>query len=355
MAIVGALLLAELSARWVGPEIPRVAGSEERVYIKADQLYGHGGHMDLVFLGASETAGGLLPGVVDKEVTGLSGAYNAALVGAPPSTNAIWFKRVVDPPVHPDVAVIGMLPMAASRIDVKADPAAKNVAAYQAAFDIIDPGGLGSIAWRLRQRSALIRYRTELRQPVLLFKGIGRATQDLVGDEADDAKDPANDAKGIDAETETDPKAVARNTAPTGEILDYRQASLPVTKDDVGAAIYKIFEDGTPYYSLLARLVDTLRSHGTVPVIALAPIDRKPLIAGGVDFVRLDRLATELARWGADHGVPVLDTFTSTWPSDLFHDRNHLDLAGAKRWSVEVGTWLDQLCRQHELGSACTS
>ena len=59
-------------------DLPRVAGADERVQIKADDIDQRGsGNTDVVFLGSSETAGGLVPGVVDKSATHLDGAYTA--------------------------------------------------------------------------------------------------------------------------------------------------------------------------------------------------------------------------------------------------------------------------------------
>jgi hypothetical protein len=53
--------------------------------------------------------------------------------------------------------------------------------------------------------------------------------------------------------------------------------------------------------------------------------------------------------------VPVLNEFTEDWASDLFHDRNHLDAAGAEKLSDQVGTWLQGLCTAGDLHEGCGS
>ena len=55
----------------------------------------------------------------------------------------------------------------------------------------------------------------------------------------------------------------------------------------------------------------------------------------------------------ADHDVALLDEFTAPWPSDLFHDRNHLDVDGAAELSRVVGDWLAELCGEDRLPGAC--
>src|SRR4051812_28137267 len=96
VAVVLALLTGELFARVVGPDLPSIAGTDQESVIKADQMRARGGaRTDLVFVGASETAAGLVPAAVDAATTRFAGAYNAALRGASPGTNAAWTRRVV--------------------------------------------------------------------------------------------------------------------------------------------------------------------------------------------------------------------------------------------------------------------
>ena len=85
VAVVIALLAAEGVARVVGPDLPSIAGTDQESVIKADQMSArHGRRTDLVFVGASETAAGLVPATVDQASSSFTGAYNAALRGASP-------------------------------------------------------------------------------------------------------------------------------------------------------------------------------------------------------------------------------------------------------------------------------
>lgn len=367
VCVIAALVLGELFAAWVGPHIPRKSGAEERAFIKADQMY-RLGRTDVLILGSSETAGGLLPETIDSKAPQLTGVYNGALAGTELPLYQEWAERVAMPALHPKVVVIGLVPMSVYRyggnlstadlrqvlhdqgIDLKhlpTNPNAEADASYQSAFDQIDPGGLGSIGWKLRRYSALIRYRPYLRQPSLLIGGLRGALG--LGEQRDDTPHP----NGIDWKTETDPRVVAKNTAPTGEVYDYQTRSTAVTTDPLGAAIYRVIARGRPDFTKLDALVKSIRSRGATPVVALAPIDRTVLKASGLDFGRFDALVAQIQQWGSRHRVPVNDAFTSDWSADDFHDRTHVDLAGARRWSDQVGTWLSGLCRDGTLTGAC--
>jgi hypothetical protein len=351
LVVVAVLGAGELGARWVGPSLPRKAGSEERLLIKSDQIYDRGrGSTDVVILGSSETAGGLIPSAMTDGATGLDGIYNAGLSGSELGFVERWARRIVVPNLRPKVAVIGILPMSVQRVEFSGgEGQVQAIEAYESALDQVDPGGIGSITWRLRQESALIRYRAYLRSPSLTARGIAIA---LRGGKHVTAEDRAKDAT-MDWTTETDPDRVARNTGADGEVYDYRRPSVPMDGDPLGAKIYERFAQSPTDFGELASLVASLRDQGVTPVIAIAPVDRARLEGGGADLGPLDALARRIEAWGEARGVPVDDQFTEDWDPAGFHDRNHLALTGARRWSAEVGAWLGDLCRDHRLGDAC--
>lgn len=346
VVIVGVLVVAELGARTVGPNIPRKSGSEERAYIKADQMYRRG-QTDVAFVGASETAGGIIPSVVMRQVPSLDGGYNAALSGASLEVTEAWTRKVVIPALDPKVVVVGFIPGVAIdyrklNFDVPDDPSP----AYQSAFDIIAPGGLGTFGWKLRQRSALIRYRPELREPTDVLKGIRNTLSGGIEQEK-----PRDDRR-LDFQKETHPELVKANTEPTGEILDYRAQSVP--GDDTLAAAAFTYLGSRPFYpDELKALIDTIRAGGAEPVIAVAPIDRERLLAAGSDLSNMDDLLAEEQAWFEEQGVPVFSEFDTEWPADHFHDREHVAEIGARRWSKELGEWLEQQCQDDTLGDAC--
>lgn len=352
--VVVVLLAGEAGARFIGPSIPRTAGSEERMLIKADQIFDRGtSATDVVVIGSSESAGGLAPATIDAQVPGLHGVYNAALVGPTMTLTRDWVRRVVVPHLKPKVAVIGMLPLSVLDEAFVArtsglDEQRQAIAAYRSALDQVDPGGMRGLGWELRQRSALIRYRPYLRSPTLVARGLATALRG--GPEpVPDAPDPA-----FDWLTETDPARVEANTGSTGQIYDYLRPSAPVTADAIGARLYELFGTAGTDFTQLAALVDWLEARGVTPVIAIAPVDRAPLIGGGADLAPLDRVAAEIERWGAARGIPVNDQFTEAWDSALFHDRNHLDERGAEAWSAVVGRWLGDLCDAGDLEGCAT-
>ncbi|MFN8016559.1 MAG: hypothetical protein U0P45_00385 [Acidimicrobiales bacterium] len=348
--IVAVILLANAAAAVIGPNIPRRSGSEERAFIKADQMYRRSGPTAVAFLGSSETAGGIVPSTVAAHAPDLDGGvYNAALAGTFLPTYRDWADEVVVPTLDPDVVVIGMLPMTVADIPAKEGPLAgytKARRAYLSAIDQISGGELGRVGWEARQRSALVRYRPWLRQPQLLAKGIRNT---LTGEEPKGR--PAG--TGMDWSKETNPATVAANTGPDGEVFDYHQQSLPVDADPLGAAIYRAFAQGTEDLVPLERFTAHLQARGVTPVVLLLPVDRGPLAKGGADLATLDGWARDVEAWGKEHGVPVRDEFTKDWSSDLFHDRNHLDEAGAEQLSTVVGRWLQDLCDQGAIADAC--
>ncbi len=343
VVVVAVLLAGEVGARIVGPEIPRKAGSEERLLIKSDQVFDRGtGSTDVIVLGSSETAGGLVPSIADAEVAGLDGMYNAALSGASVELTHEWADRVVAPHLQPEVAVIGMLPIAVLSGDFVSDQRGlaepqEAIDAYRAALDQVDPGGFRGTGWELRQRSALVRWRPYLRSPSQVARGVSGVFGHGPTEEPDDGRP-------VDWRTETDPARILASTGPDGAIADYHSSSLPVDEDPIGAALYDTFAKGTVDLSALQDLVDGLRDRGITPVIALAPVDRLPLIGGGADLAPLDDLVADIEAWAAERDVPVDDQVTETWSPELFHDRNHLDEDGAAEWSAHVGRWLQDLC-----------
>lgn len=345
--IVVVLVAAEVAAGVVGPNVPRTSGSEERAFIKADQLYRRSGSTDVVILGSSETAGGLVPSEMAKAAPDIDGIYNAALAGTFLPTYRDWADQVVIPAVDPKVVVIGMLPMAVGDIGAKRSASyTKPRAAYLSAFDQITGGKLGSAGWKLRQRSALIRYRPYLRQPNLLAKGV-KAT--VTGDDSPSAQQGTE----LDWKKETDPDRVKANTGPDGEVYDYRSQSLPTEADPIGAAIYQQFAQGSLDLTDLEAFVADLEARDIQPVIVMLPVDRGPLTRGGADLDRLDEWTRATRKWADANDVPMRDEFTKDWASDLFHDRNHLDEAGATKLSEIVGRWLQELCTNGDLHADC--
>ncbi len=345
ITVVAVVLLANAAAAVIGPNIPRQSGTEERAYVKADQIYGRSGPTDVAIFGSSETAGGLIPDEIESQAPALDGVYNAALPGSSLGLMEDWADRVVDPQLHPKIAIIGMLPISVIAVDPEIDPSGGSQAAldaYESAIDQINSGTFGPLSWTLRQRSALIRYRPLLRSPSATWAGI-KAT--VTGDEPDDGSGPGK----MDFRTETNPLRVKENTAPDGEILDDRDQSIPLDTDPIAGALYRKFAEYPTDLDSLESFVDSLRSQGITPVIAIGPVDRTVLEASDADLPHFDAIADEVQAWGEANGVPVHSSFGETWDPALFHDRNHLAEAGARRWSQEVGTWLDGLCEQGDI------
>lgn len=347
LVVIGAVLLAEVGARIVGPNVPRQSGSEERAYVKADQIYSRKGPTDLVILGSSESGAGLIPSTILKEATSLHGGYNASLVGAPLGITREWASRVVLPQLDPKVVVVGIFPSAVVDLTgLKTDPKDHTIAAYRSAFDLIDPGGLGSLGWKLRQESALIRYRPYLRKPADVWEGL-RTTVSGGADQPD--------PKGLtmDARTETDPAKVKALTAADGEILEYRQPSPEGTSNAVAVAAFTQVAKLPLDFRPLGALFDEIEASGARPVLAVAPIDRGVLERDGARLDGIDGIEHRLQAWAARRDIPVFSEFSQSWQASWFNDRQHVSDAGAEQWSKELGTWLQEQCTSGTLGDAC--
>ena len=347
IVVVAAVLLAEVGARIVGPNIPRRSGSEERAYVKADQIYSRSGPTDLVILGSSESGAGLIPSTILREATSLHGGYNASLVGAPLDITQEWASRVVLPQLDPKVVVVGIFPTAVVDLSgIETDPTDRTLAAYRSAFDLIDPGGLGSWGWKLRQESALIRYRPYLRKPTDAWEGL-RTT--LSG--GTDAPDP----KGLtmDARTETDPAKVKALTASDGEILEYREPSPVGTSNAVAVAAFSQVSKLPLDLGPLGDLFDEIEASGAAPVLAIAPIDRAVLERDGARLDGVDGFEQQLTDWAKANDIPVFSEFSQAWQASWFNDRQHVSEAGAQQWSKELGTWLEQECTSGSLVDDC--
>lgn len=339
MAVVGALALAELTARVVGPELPRVAGTDEESVLKAGDMEDRAGQTtEVVFLGASETAAGLLPGPLDQASARFTGAYNAALRGASPATNEAWSRRVVVPRLHPEVAVVGLLPAELAVLDGEAaDFADRSDASYASAIDEVDPDLLGRVEDAVADRSALVRHRTELRRPTLLFDGIRAVAT----------------GNPVELRPELDPAVVRAKMAATGESLEYAEVPEVAQADpELGRALDDVAR-GRFDLDHLEDLLRSLQAEGVDPVLATAPTDRTLLAASGVDLAAFDAVIDRVEALADRLGVPVVDGFRADYPTALFHDKQHLATPGAQRWSAEVGAALDRLCAAGRLPRAC--
>lgn len=344
-AILVTLVVGELAARWIGPRIPRVAGTEERVYVKDDQMRGIGsGHTDVVVLGSSDAAGGMVPGTIARHAPQLSGIYNAALAGSELPIVRRWSDRVVLPTLRPRVAVVAMSPLLVLRYPADLPrPNGDAATAYAIAIDQVAPGSLGGVGRTLRNHSALLRWRPWIRDPILAGRGLGRALGITTAP-------PMGPVENMDFKTERDPRVVRASTRSTGEVLDYRQPSPPVESDPIAAAIFGLGSKLSLDLKPLDALIGELRASGVQPVIALAPIDREVLVGSGVDLARIDEVVVpSIERYARRQHIPIRDDYTSTWDRTDFHDRTHVDAAGAERWSRNVGLWLAGLCRTGDL------
>lgn len=169
MLLVG----AEASVRALAPVLPTPlewpSWEMQNKVREMDGLAADGVRADVVFLGSSSVNNGIDPSLIQREL-GVRG-FNAAINGADLRVTDWWARNVVLPKLRPRAVVIGMT-------------------SYELEDNFGIPGGLyekvrDSAAGRrvagrgpgrklqsfFEQRSALIRYRAVLRQPVSALRG----------------------------------------------------------------------------------------------------------------------------------------------------------------------------------------
>ncbi len=340
LAIVAAgLVAANLFAAAIGPDLPKLAGTDEETLVKEGDIQDQaGGRTDVVALGASETAAGIDPKALDEASSRFTGAYNAAMRGASPATNQQWANRVVGPDLQPKVAVVGLLPWTLAELEGDgADFQDRSDDAYAAAIDEVDPGRLGRVEQALEDHVPLFRYRHELRSPSNVLNGLRTWA---TGKEA-------NVAPSLD------PATIRRNIASSGQSLEYLARPEVQSPDpQLGRELTKV-SNGRFDLEPLEDLLRSLQRQGIEPVLALAPTDRATLQASGLDFARIDQVAADAIAIAERLDVPVMDKFRGVYGTDQFHDKEHLNQQGAQRWSRELGAWLDELCDTGTLGDDC--
>src|SRR5690606_22650862 len=110
---------------------------------------------DVAFVGTSQTAEGVDPVRFADRASGHPATYNAAVLAGYPAVSARFVPEEVLPRLDPDVVVFGLSPF---------DLTAGEEAPYDEA-KATSPSWLAGLDRRLSAVSALVRYRTVLRDP----------------------------------------------------------------------------------------------------------------------------------------------------------------------------------------------
>jgi len=296
--LIGVLVVvavAEVAARIAeaaGP--PALRWYDASTQLKVEQMDALGG-AEVVFAGTSMVWQGFDP-VTYVENSGRS-AFNAGLAGGVPVVMEPWLLDEVIPRTHPDTVVWGL-----SSLDFSASYGADNLDRYLDALET-RPGNLAAVERSTAELSALVRYRTVLREPSSLLGNEKRRIDDdfaaaerILGD------------NGVRRDFAEDTSERRRET------LEARVRDFTLDGDDI-AAIY--------------RTVRAMQAMGIEVVFAEMPVpDRFVLVhpSGDDDLAQVHEATVALA----DRlGVEVIDLRAGFTDAD-FVDFTHLNETGSQ-------------------------
>ena len=326
--IVAIVLLAELTARVLSPYLlPPTSPGAGEVVVKDRQLAALAPTTQVFFLGDSTMDAGVDPSAFTDESVHFSSAYNASLMGARLPSQRIWTGRVLRDHT-PQLVVQAATPTLVSSLGVSPD----DVSAYDAVLSYNLRQLDGDIWFDLGERagdvSALVRYRSSLRNPRLL----AGAAWDRVsgGPELPKAERPEGFWE--------------RFTTPAGQNTNFGQQ---VAKADNLGGLFDALRrllDGRYDTKPLETLLEGYADRGIPAVVVVPPVSEPLFAAGGVSIAEWRAAAARIVAAGAEHGVPVLDYTSRTYAPELFADPLHLNTNGARRFSADLARDIDALC-----------
>jgi len=336
--VVVVLLAAEGGVRWLEPALPAREHSE--VFYKRDQyrsLAHKGASLDVVGVGASMMDAGFDPATFDQRSTRFRGSYNGSIRGAESTLMDEWVNRSLAPEHRPRLIILGIHPLQVGKAKGALDELnlltskGIDVAIRQTTVRRWSPLQEDAEHW-----SALVRQRSLFFRPGVIVRAV---------------RDRVEGRTAASQQEEQNPTFWSRNM--TGRGYNAQYASQPdeaTTDTNMASLLNKLYGGGYDLGGLEATLRG-LRRPGTQVVLVLTPMDRTTLIASGWNPVPYAKASADIALLTRRLGVPMLDLSDRVWESSLFHDKLHLDQAGADRFSAEVADWVNQLCTDWALRS----
>jgi hypothetical protein len=319
LALVGVVMVlvvlgAEAGARALSPYLdePLVWG-DRATQVKVAQIEARG-CADVVIAGNSMARDGIQPAIVDADL-GVA-TYNAALDAAGPALIDRWLSDEVVPELDPTTVVL-----AVSSIDLNGAGAAAAAAAESYDDSIMGRDDLvGELGAWATEHSDLVRYRTELRQPTVVWAALGRAVRD----------EPV-------PHISTD--GIAGIIGADGEGLSRRDLEFTGTSVSAAFARDQLLNDfaiGSSQVQSMRALLTELDDDDTDVVVVILPVTDEyvELHPGGADdFEAFLATVDEVA---ADTGTDVVDLHDAGYADELFADTHHLNGAGSERLSREL-------------------
>ncbi|MBK9178110.1 MAG: hypothetical protein IPM45_00820 [Acidimicrobiales bacterium] len=314
------LLLAEGAARVLAPYLPEPPLWHDRATaVKAsqmDELASGGGCVPVVFVGNSMTRDALVPEVFTAADPARRPAYNAALDAATPALLERWVTDQVVPRLHPDTVVIGL---SSFDLNDNASIGRAALAGYEEA-----PQSRSDVWGRLQapflRWSDLVRYRTELRDPGVVWGALGRLRRQQ--------REPRDGPEGIPG-----------ILGPLGEGLSRRDQTYtgsPGVQQFVRSELLNDFAVGGRQVRALHRTVTTLQDEGVQVVLLLLPVTDDYVALHPEGSADHDAFVAAVEQVGRETGATVVDGREVVRDPTSFADTHHLNAQGADHLSSVI-------------------
>jgi len=279
----------------------------------------------VVTFGNSMMDGGFIPSVF-AATQGGDPAFNAGFLNAPLVTIAPWSKMVIDR-LHATTAIVMIDPLDTVKgSDVSfGEDGGTLAASFEDALKQLTPGTFDRMTQRAEKASALVKYRTTLRQPHDLWQAIVGAVH----------HDPRPKPQRIDEAAPL--HDIDWTTALDADGWDsrFKDGALPPNAkfplDFVGKLIRTTDFDSGP-----VRAVFTAIRRARTAVLVIPPVATEILDRSGIPATFMAARVRDLARLARAAGVQVIDLTRAGYPPSLFHDPVHLNRAGAERMSRDI-------------------
>lgn len=353
LALVATLLVAEGLARVLGSHLPPLlTGDDIEMELKAariDQLAAGpvAQQPQVVVFGNSMLDAGLSPEVFTAASADWDRAYNAALIGAPVTSQARWAEQHVLDGLDPGLVVLGVSPLdlldvnPLDLLDVgRGEGRSQTVeAAFDASLDRLDPTPLQRLQAWADDTSYLVRHRASLRTPRALGRAIGDTVTGAPAREGIPQKATVQGGQVVDRDRAFWEGAIR----PTGGTSQFHERRLDQSRDpDLEGRIASAVVSADYRPERLRTLLEAVQAEGRRVVVVAPPLAVSTMSAEPGARQRLAE-GIELMRSVAEpFGAEVLDFTSRPFPLEMFADVSHLNGPGADRFSRALALALDE-------------
>jgi hypothetical protein len=320
------LVTRAISARLLPPDW---GGEVTYKYQQIDTLAAGPTAVDTVFLGDSMTDAGVEPGTFADSAPATGTSYNAALLGAPLSAQRLWSDQIVLDRLQPRLAVVGVNPFAVSTLGVGAQDRFTYGEVITDNIRSLDDDGWDRANALAEDHLHLVRYRSSLRNPRLVLNA---AWQTATGE-------------GSLEGTVRPPGFWEQNVSPSGQVVSYGGGQATAVAPQVLADNIRTMLDAELVMAPLDEVVASLQARGISVVLAVPPTALDIMANSDIDVDRWRAAVGRIGDRARELDVPFVDFTDAGYDRSLFFDPLHLNRAGSARYSAELGSRVNQLCR----------